>query len=209
MQKLDRDTVGNWADTVAEAARRYLSAPVLWCPASRCWVEGNEPYAPLDPALWRVRISEFLYTLEYHTGEVPPGFPEEFDYAEPGKEPVPDRAPIPHYPRLFLDWWSMGRQVRHASGPITRDLKEILSGFPEFRRESAMTPERWLSLCAKSEAAFTSSRDLIAAFRKDCPDAAVGEHAFLALARNVLGRDGRFGPKGARGSWGFRAHLPR
>ncbi|MBO0656530.1 hypothetical protein ABZ502_15885 [Streptomyces abikoensis] len=108
-----------------------------------------------------------------------------------------------------LAWKGMAVAVRHASGPNVRDLKEILSGSPVFRRESAMTPERWLKLCEQSAGDFISRRDLIAAFRRDCPNAIIGERALLVLARELLGRDGRFGPNGARGPWGFRVRLPR
>ncbi|MFG2876875.1 hypothetical protein ACGFYU_18090 [Streptomyces sp. NPDC048337] len=142
-------------------------------------------------------MSSFLNTLEMHADG-----PGEFGIAEVGKAPVPSR-------NVYPSWQRMAREVRYASGPVTRDLKEVLSGEPAFRRESAMTPERWLSLCEQSEAAFVSRRDLIAAFRHDCPNAAIGERAFLLLARNLFGRDGRFGPNGARGPWGFRVRLPR
>lgn len=197
MDNLKSSSVGDWAELISDAACRYLSPPVLWCPASRCWVDGKAPYAPLDPALWRVHMSSFLNTLEMHADG-----PGEFGIAEEGKEPVPSR-------RKFPTWTRMAREVRYASGPVTRDLKEVLSGESAFRRESAITPERWLSLCDQSAAAFVSRRDLIAAFRHDCPHAVTGERAFLTLARQLFGRDGRFGPLGARGPWGFRVTLPR
>ncbi|MFH9819899.1 hypothetical protein [Streptomyces sp. NPDC017230] len=106
-------------------------------------------------------------------------------------------------------WHALGESIRYLSAPVVRDLKEILSGEPTFRRESGMTPERWLAQCTQSAAGFTSRAALLAAFRTACPDAAIGQRAFLALARQILGRDGRFGPKGAKGPWGFRVTLPQ
>ncbi|QIY97387.1 hypothetical protein HEP87_29660 [Streptomyces sp. S1D4-11] len=111
--------------------------------------------------------------------------------------------------RFASTWIDLAEGIRYASGPVIRDLKEILSGDHGFRRESAMTPERWLAQCEVSAGAFASRRDLVDAFRRDCPDTAIGQRAFLALAREILGRDGRFSPDGARGPWGFKARLPR
>ncbi|WKK21019.1 hypothetical protein QZH56_11845 [Streptomyces olivoreticuli] len=192
LSELKSASVGDWAETIAFAVMYYVHPPVLWCPASRCWIEGEAPYAPLDPALWRVRMAAMLSEVAYYAGDI-----------------SPEGTLVPERPGWSLTWTGMARAVRHASGPITRDMKEILSGEPVFRRESVMTPERWLSLREQSAGDFVSRRDLIAAFRRDCPNAAIGERAFLILARELLGRDGRFGPKGARGPWGFRVRLPR
>ncbi|MFC9296999.1 hypothetical protein ACFTWH_08180 [Streptomyces sp. NPDC057011] len=194
-------TVGEWSEAIIRAAHYVSHAPALWCPASRCWVEGEAPYAPLDPALWRVRIADMLSGLAEYAGDTGP----EGIY-------VPESALPDRWGALgtrALSWKGMAVAVRHASGPNVRDLKEILSGAPMFRRESAMTPERWLKLCEPSAGDFVSRRDLIAAFRRDCPHAAIGERALLVLARELFGGDGRFGPMGARGPWGFRVRLPR
>ncbi|GAA4788208.1 hypothetical protein GCM10023329_44210 [Streptomyces sanyensis] len=173
---------------------RHVRPPVLWCPASRCWVHAAPPHASIDPALWRPQISQYLQEIARA--------PETYNLED--QPTMEDWKPMP-----YMTWETLAESIRYASGPVVRDLKEILSGERAFRRESAMNPERWLSLCEKSAGAFVSRRDLISSFRRDCPNAVIGERAFLVLAREVLGRDGRFGPKGARGPWGFRARLPR
>lgn len=171
--------------------------PVMWSSAKAGWIDANS--APLDPALWRPRMAEYLYAIDTNGPA---------SYGLPDLPMRPDGYPLSLDGGRLKSWHDLGESIRYLSAPVVRDLKEILSGEPTFRQESGMTPERWLSQCAQSAAGFTSRADLLAAFRATCPDAAIGQRAFLALARQLLGRDGRFGPRGAKGPWGFRVTLP-
>lgn len=184
---------------VLRSVAHGIRPPALWCPVSRCWVRSEPPHAPLDPALWRPVFADYLRELEHAGPEV---------YGLPNVPLSRDGRPVRTEELRPVSWGSLAKGLRYLSGPVVRDLKEIVSGDPLFRRESAMSPERWLSLCRQSAGGFASRRDLLAAFRLACPDAVIGDRAFLVLARGVLGRDGRFGPMGARGPWGFRVVLP-